>query len=91
MANLSETLFAEIWFEQNQIIFHDKKMSWLDRFEIANQNAAAWRAFCKDFKAFSIKSSALIGVFIFQIIRNHHLHASGLFAVFVESLLILVS
>ena len=52
-------MLAEIWSEQNQRIFHNKEMHWLDNFEIASRNVAAWCTLQKDSEAFSIQEISL--------------------------------
>ena len=38
--NMVKALPADSWFERNERTFHDKEMSWLDRFESAPHNAS---------------------------------------------------
>lgn len=52
---------AEIWFEQNHRIFHNNEMHWLDCFETANRDTAAWCTLQKILKLNPSKKLVLIG------------------------------
>lgn len=58
-ANAVKALLAEIWFEQNHGIFHDRKLGWLDRYEVARLNASSWCTLTKPFRDFSIQDLCL--------------------------------
>ena len=58
--NLIKVILAEIWFERNQRIFHDKKNGiWVDIIEISKRNAAAWCSSNAEFKDYSIQDICL--------------------------------
>lgn len=57
--NTVKALPAEIWFKQNQRVFHDKKLKWMDWFEAARLNASSWCILSKTFEDFSIQDLCL--------------------------------
>ena len=57
--NLIKATLAEIWFERNFRIFHDKKWNWVDIVEIFKRNAAAWCSSNAEFKDYSIQDICL--------------------------------
>ena len=57
--NVVKALLAEIWFERNKRVFHDKSTPWLDRFEIARLNASSWYTLSNSFADFSIQDLSL--------------------------------
>lgn len=52
-ANAVKAILAEIWFGQNQRIFHDRKMGWMARLEVARLNTSSWCTLSMDFEDFS--------------------------------------
>lgn len=47
--NAFKALLADLWFERNQMVFHDKETPWFSRFEIVWLNASSWCSFSKAF------------------------------------------
>ena len=50
-----KSLSAELWFERNQRVYHDKSFVWLDRFEVTRKNASSWCSFSKPFESYCIQ------------------------------------
>lgn len=57
--NMAKALLADLWFERNQRIFHDKELGWFDCFELASHKFFAWCTLAKEFKDYSIQERCL--------------------------------
>ena len=52
-------MLAEIWFESNHRIFHDKARGWTETVDTAKRNVATWCSLNKEFFECSIQDSSL--------------------------------
>ena len=52
-ANAVKTHLAEIWFERNQRVFHNKSPTWMERYDSACLNASSWCSLSKYFSGLS--------------------------------------
>ena len=52
-ANTVKTLLAEIWFDRNQRVFHDKSSTWWEGYDSALLNASSWCSLSKYFQDYS--------------------------------------
>ena len=57
--NAVKALLAEIWFERNQRVFHDKSSTWLERYDSAVLNASSWCSLTKYFQDYSSQEIVL--------------------------------
>jgi len=58
-ANAVKAFLAEIWFERNQRVFHDKSSTWMERYDSARLNASSWCSLSKFFQDYSSQEIVL--------------------------------
>lgn len=79
--NVVKSLLAELWFERNQRVLHDKTTPWLDRFETAQLNTSLWCSRSNTFANFTIQDISLNwSAFIFPPFWFQHVSVFLLFS-----------
>ena len=58
-ANVVKALLAEIWFERNQRVFHEKSSTWMERYDSARLNTSSWCSLSKFFQDYSSQEIVL--------------------------------